>query len=123
MNVIHIFAVAVFAQIGRRADNDVDAVDTRLDSNPGIVHVAANVCEDFGFQAEFADGLEVSAGLLRGCRGGEFDVLDAKVRQRFRDLYFFLGVKEGVGELLALSLLGRLAVAVLGSMGIPGWTR
>jgi hypothetical protein len=77
------------------------------------------MCQDFGFQAEFADGFEVTAGLLRGGRGGEFNVLDAKVRECFGNLYFFLRVKEGVGELFTLSLLRGLVDAKM--RGGDGW--
>jgi len=41
--------------------------------------MTADVGQNFGFQAELADGFTVSAGLFRSGGGGEFDVLDAKL--------------------------------------------
>lgn len=60
-NVSHILAVGVLHEVGRSADNDIDSINTGLDGNSGIVHVAANVGENFGLQAELADGLAISS--------------------------------------------------------------
>lgn len=43
-DVGHVLAVAVLTQEARRADDDVDAVNTRLDGGAGILEVAADVC-------------------------------------------------------------------------------
>lgn len=48
------------AEEGRRADDHIYAVHARLDSNTSVVHMAADVSEDFGFQTELADGFAIS---------------------------------------------------------------
>jgi hypothetical protein len=48
--------MAVFAEIARGSDNDVETVDTSLDSDLGIFEMAAYVGEDLGF--ELARALE-----------------------------------------------------------------
>lgn len=101
-DVRHILAVAELAQERRSTDDDVHAVHASLDSDPGVVHVAANVGEDFGAKPELADGLAVRARLFAGGGRGELDVLDAKRIQRLGDRDLGLGVEESVGELLAL---------------------
>ena len=75
---------------------------TGLDSNAGIIHVATNVGEDLGLEAEVADGLAVEARLLTSSGRGELDVVHTKVVEGLGDLDLGLGVEEGVGELLAL---------------------
>jgi hypothetical protein len=65
LDICHIFAVTVFAKVARSADNDIQAVDACLDGNLGILHVASNMSEDFGLEAELADGFAVAARLLR----------------------------------------------------------
>ena len=76
---------------------------TSLDGDPGIIHMTPNMCEDFGLQAELADGLAVETRLLTGSRRGELDVVDAEIVQSLGDANLGLGVEEGVGELLALA--------------------
>ena len=39
---------------------------TGLDGNSGIVHMATDVGEDLGFEAELAYSLAVESGLFRG---------------------------------------------------------
>lgn len=108
------------------------SVDTGLNGNTGIVHVAANVSEDLSLQAELADGLAIGTGLLRGTGGGKLDlskpcwvslavffqdwtssayflcrsmthVVNTEVVKSLGDLNLLLSVKEGIGELLALT--------------------
>ena len=64
-DVRHVLAVRELAQEGRGADDDVDAVDTGLDGDAGVVHVTADVGQDLGAEAELADGLAVQAGTAR----------------------------------------------------------
>lgn len=72
---------------------------TRLDSDPGVIHVTADVSQDLALQPHVADLDAVLATLLgRGGRG-ELDVLDTKVGEGLRDLHLRLGVEEGIGEL------------------------
>ena len=66
MDIIHIFPMGVFSQERRGANDDVDTVDTGLNGNPGIVHVTADVSEDFRFETEFANSFAIGSGLLRG---------------------------------------------------------
>ena len=75
---------------------------TSLDGDPGIIHMTPNMCEDFGLQAELADGFAVEPRLLRGRGRRELDVLDTEGIQRLRDSDLGLGVEEGVRKLLAL---------------------
>jgi len=49
----------VLSQERAGADNDINTVDTSLNSNLDIVHVAADVSQDLGLEAELADGLAV----------------------------------------------------------------
>lgn len=75
----HVLAVRVFTQEGRSANDDIDTVDTSLDSQAGVVHVTPDVSKDLGaLEAELADGFAVSLGLGRGGRRGELDVLDTE---------------------------------------------
>lgn len=106
-DISHILAVRVLAKVGRSANDDVEAVDTRLDGQSSIVHVAPDVGENLGLEAKLADRLAVLSGLLGGGGRGKFDVVDAKVIEGPGNLDLGLGVEEGVGELLALAE-GRL---------------
>ena len=45
-NVVHILTMRVLTEEGRGANDDVNAIDTSLDSYPGIVHVASDMCQD-----------------------------------------------------------------------------
>jgi hypothetical protein len=42
--------VAVLAKVARGSDNDIESIDTGLDGNPCIVHVASYVGEDLGLE-------------------------------------------------------------------------
>lgn len=77
---------------------------TGLDSDAGIVHVAANVCENFGLESKLADGLAVSARLLRCGGRSELDVLDTECIKSLCDGDFGLGVEESIGKLLTLCM-------------------
>ena len=101
-NVGHVLAVRELPQELGCSHDDVDTVDTSLNCYPGIIHVAANVGENLGFEAELADRLAVLAGLLRGGRRGELDAVDAKVIKRPGNFDLGFGVKKSVGELLTL---------------------
>jgi hypothetical protein len=52
LDVSHVLAVAVLAEVARGSDDDIETVNARLDSDPGIVHMASYVSEDLGFQLE-----------------------------------------------------------------------
>jgi hypothetical protein len=75
---------------------------TSLNSDPGIVHMASNVCENLGLESELADGLAISAGLLRCSGRGELDILDTECIESLRDGDLGLRIEESIGELLAL---------------------
>ena len=47
-NVIHVLAVRVLTEERRGANDDVNAINTSLNSYPGIIHVASDVCQDLG---------------------------------------------------------------------------
>jgi hypothetical protein len=50
----------VFPQERTRSDNDIDTVNTGLDSETGVIHVTSNMGEDLGsLEAERTDGLAV----------------------------------------------------------------
>jgi hypothetical protein len=40
--------VRVLPQERRSTNDDIDTINTSLDSDPGIVHVTSNVCENLG---------------------------------------------------------------------------
>lgn len=92
-----------FAQERRCADDDINTIDTSLDGDASIIHMATDVGEDLGAQTELADGLAVSPRLLRGSGGGELDVLDTEGVQSLGNRDLGLGVEEGIGKLFALS--------------------
>jgi S1-C subfamily serine protease len=94
--------MAVFPEEAGRANDDVQAVNTSLDRELGIAHVAADVCQDLGLEAKLADGFAVPARLLGRGRRGQFDVVDAELIEGLGDLDLGLGVEVGVGELFAL---------------------
>lgn len=85
------------------ADDDIDTIDTGLDSNLDIVHVASDVSQDLGLQSELADSLAIQARLLGSTRASEFDAINTEFVQSPRDLDLGLGVEIGIGELLALA--------------------
>jgi hypothetical protein len=56
----HVLAVRVFPQERTRSDNDIDTVNTSLNSETGVIHVTSNMGEDLGsLEAERTDGLAV----------------------------------------------------------------
>ena len=65
--------------------------------------MTSHVCEDFGFEAEFAYYFAVFAGLFRAGGVGQLDILDAEGIQCLGDAHFGFRVEKGIGELLALS--------------------
>lgn len=107
LDVGHVLAVGVLSQERAGTDNDVDTVNTGLDSDPDIVHVASDVGKDLGLEAELADGLAVLAGLLRCARASELDAVNSELIKGLGDSDLGLGVEVGVGELLTLTQ-GRL---------------
>lgn len=69
----------VFPQERTRTDNDINTVNTSLDGQSGVIHVASDMGQDLGlFQAERANGLAVVEGFGRGGGRGEFDVFDTE---------------------------------------------
>lgn len=48
LNVGHILAVAVLTEEAGSADDDIEAVDTSLNSELGIAHIATDVSQDLG---------------------------------------------------------------------------
>jgi hypothetical protein len=103
LDVSHVLSVRVLSQVLRSANNDIDTVNAGLNSDLGIFHCASHVSEDLGLEAELADLLAVLAGLGRGHRAGELNVLDTKVRESLGNLDLGLCVKVGIGKLLSLS--------------------
>src|SRR3569833_616674 len=105
-DVGHVLAVRVLAKIRRGADHDIKAITSRLHGQTGVVHVAANMSQDLGLEAELADSLAVLSRLLRGGGGRELDVVDTEIIESLGDLDLGLGIEEGVGKLLALAERG-----------------
>ena len=103
LDVGNVFAVRVLLKVGGSANDNIDTIHTGLDSYPRVVHVAANVGEDLGLEAELANGFAVLARLLRCCGACELNVIDTKVVKRLGDLDLGLRVEEGIGKLFALS--------------------
>ena len=58
-DVGHVLAVGMLAEVRGCANDNIQAVDTSLDSQTGIVHVAADVCQNLGLEAELADRLTI----------------------------------------------------------------
>jgi hypothetical protein len=50
LDVCHVLAVAVLAEVARGSNDDVESIDTSLDSDSGIIHVAADVGKDLGLE-------------------------------------------------------------------------
>ena len=50
LDVCHVLAVAVLAEVARGSNNNIESIDTGLDSDPGIVHVASYVGKDLGLE-------------------------------------------------------------------------
>ena len=95
--------MAVFSQELTRANNDIHAINTSLNRDLDIVHVTPDVGQNLSLQTELADGLAVESALLTGARAGKLDTVDTERVERLGDLDLGLGVKVGIGKLLALS--------------------
>lgn len=106
LDVGHVLAVGVFPEVAARSNDDIKTVDTSLDGNLGVLHVAANMCQDLRLEAELANGLAILAGLLGGGGAGQFNVIDAKFIKSLCDLDLGIEIKIGIAELLALSQSG-----------------
>ena len=75
----HVLAVRVFSEERRSSDNNIDTVDTGLDSNSRVVHVTSDVCENLGvLEAKLANGFTVGSRFGRSCGVSELNVLDAE---------------------------------------------
>lgn len=61
LDVCHVLSVAVFAEVARGTNDDVETVDTSLDGDFGIGHAASHVSENLGLETKLADGLAVGA--------------------------------------------------------------
>lgn len=97
----------MLAEVRGCANDDVETVDTSLHGQTGIVHVATDVGQDLGLEAELADGLAIPSRLLRGGGRSKLDVVDTEVVEGLGNLDLGLRVEEGVRELLTLTE-GRL---------------
>lgn len=95
--------MAVFPQVLAGANNDIDTVNTGLNSHLNIVHVTPDVGQNLGLEAELADGFAVLARLLTCARAGELDAVNTELIERLGDLDLSLSVEVCVGELLALT--------------------
>jgi len=98
LDVCHVLAMRVFAEIARRANDDIKTVDTSFDCNLRIFKMATNVGENLGLQPELTDGLAITTGLLAGSRTGELDVVDTKLIKCLRNLDFGVEVKVGTSS-------------------------
>lgn len=103
LDVGHVLAVRVLSQERAGTNDNIDTVNTSLNSDLDIVHVAADVGQDLGLEAELADGLAVLARLLGSAGRGELDAVNTELVQSLCDLDLGLGVEVGIGELLALT--------------------
>lgn len=103
LDVSHVLAVRVFPEVLRGTNNDINTIDTGLDSDLDIVHVTSDVSQDLGLQAELADGLAVLARLLACARAGQLDAVHSKFIQLLGDCDLHVGVEVGIGELLTLT--------------------
>jgi hypothetical protein len=70
LDPVHVFSVTVLTELGRRSNDDVEAINAGLDRELGVIHVAPDMGQDFGLQAKLADGFAVLARLLRCSRRG-----------------------------------------------------
>lgn len=114
LDVRHILAMAVFAEIAGGSDNDVEAINTGLDGDLGILHVASYVGEDLcasvsqiesmlsvhdrtdlGLETQFADCFAVTTRLFGSSRAGQFNVVYTELIQRLGDLDLGLQVEVG----------------------------
>lgn len=67
--------------------------------------MTADVCENFSFEAKFADSFAIGAWLFRCGRRCQFDVIDAKLIESSGNSDFSFSVEESIGKLFSLSLL------------------
>lgn len=110
--------MAVLAQEAGGSDDEIDTIDTTLDSLLGILHITPHVCENLGLfqvsviasgtqpdmagtdlEAELADGLAVLERLRGGYGAGELDVVDTELAEHRRDLDLVLCREEGIRKL------------------------
>lgn len=110
--------MAVLAQEARGSDDEINTIDTTLDSLLGILHITPDVCENLGLfqvsvivsstqpirsvtdlEAELADGLAVLERLRGGYGASELNVVDTEFAEHRRDLDLVLCREEGVGKL------------------------
>ena len=116
LDVGHVLAMRVLPQVLRGTDNDIDTVNTSLNSDLDIVHVTSDVSQDLGLQAELANGLAVLAGLLACAGAGELNAVNTKFIQLLGNCNLHVGVKVGIGELLTLTK-GRFNDLEVGDVG------
>ena len=93
----------VLSQERAGTNDDIDTVDTSLNSNLDIVHVAANVSQDLSLETQLADSLAIKTRLLGSTRRSELDAVDAELIQSLSDFDLGLGVEVGIGKLLSLT--------------------
>ena len=63
----------------RACPNDnIEAIDPCFYRESSVVHVAANMGEDFGLKSKVTDDFTISSRLFRGCRRSELDVFDSE---------------------------------------------
>lgn len=103
LNVSHILAVRVLPQERAGANDDIDTVDTSLNSDFDIVHVTPDVGQDLGLETKLADGLAVQTRLLARARAGKLNAVNTELIQSLGNPDLGLGVEVCVGELLALT--------------------
>ncbi|KAH3671919.1 hypothetical protein OGAPHI_000105 [Ogataea philodendri] len=102
-DVRHVLTVRVLSQELRSSNNNIDTINTSLDSNFCVVHVTSDMGQNLGFQSQLANRLAISPTLFRGDRRGQLDVVHSKIIQSLGNLYFLLGGEKGVGKLLTFS--------------------
>lgn len=90
--------MGVLSEERRCTNNNVHTIDTGLDGNLGIFHIASNVSQDLGLETELADGLAVLAGGLRCSWRGQLDVVRSEFIESLCDFNLLGGVKIGVGK-------------------------
>jgi hypothetical protein len=58
-DVGHVLAMGMLAEVRGCANDNIEAINACLHSQTGIVHVAADVGQDLGLEAELADRLAI----------------------------------------------------------------
>jgi hypothetical protein len=76
--------VAMLTELRGSSNDDVKAINAGLDGELSVVHVAPDVRQDLGLEAQLADGLTVLARLLRCRRRSQLDVVDPNGVERCR---------------------------------------